>query len=240
MRVADTHIALFPERMVRQIVLVQIFADLAVGPFDDRVQFEHAVLALEHRQIFASRRMFAAQTGDPQIGTEFAQRAIHRLDLVDAPVFLESLDTLLPKFAIDGLLPRRRDQRRVDFEIESEFFRQLIGKAVGLGKKITRVDEDHRDLRIEARDQMQHDRSLHSEAGAEDRVAAEFFQGPTHAFGGRPRSQIAVAFGQAGVVVSVRQGGGHKKEPCRISARCPCGKKQITPNSVDHPPWPIG
>ena len=232
-RIADADIALLPKRMIGQSVIAQIFADLAVAPIDDGVKFEDTVLAFEHRKILARRGVFAAQAGDPQLGTEIGQRAVHRLHLVEASVFLESLDALLPEFSVDRFLPRRGHARTVNFQIQAKLFGHFVGEAIGLGEQISRVDEDDRNLRVEARDQVQHDRSLRAETRAEHGMAAEFLQGPTDALGGGPRYQIAVPFGEPGVVVTVLQGGGHKREPCRISGGRLRGKKQITLNSMD-------
>ena len=42
--VTDGDIPLFPERVIRQVVLRQVLENLAIGPIDDRVNLHDAVL----------------------------------------------------------------------------------------------------------------------------------------------------------------------------------------------------
>ena len=220
--------------MIRQPVLAEVFAHLPVGPVDDRMNFEHPVLAFDHGQIFAGRGMLAAQSGHPNAGPQFLQCTVHRLDFVQATVFLEPLDPLLPKFSVKRLLTRRGQQRRIDLQIQPQLFRQLGGKPVSLGKKIAGIDKDDGNLRVDPGDQMEHDGRLHPKARAQRGMTAELLERPAHALRGGLSPEIAVPDRDLGIVKFGLERLGHQKRPCRIRLPGPCGKQQITGNSMDH------
>src|SRR4249919_3201599 len=98
--IANRHITFVPERVIGQVVLLQIAADVAVGPVDQRMQLPAPVLQLQHRQTRPAFRLAAAQSGEPGAHAELVQRAPHRLDLVAPIVFVKAGDAALPGAAV--------------------------------------------------------------------------------------------------------------------------------------------
>src|SRR4051812_40572017 len=64
-RIADGNIALIPKRMIREAVFRQITMNVAIAPFDDRMNFGAAVLASDDVEGLARRRLGTTQTGEP-------------------------------------------------------------------------------------------------------------------------------------------------------------------------------
>ena len=52
--IADRDIAFFPERVIGQVVLLEIAVDIAVGPVGDRMDFPSFTLGLEEGYIAAA------------------------------------------------------------------------------------------------------------------------------------------------------------------------------------------
>ena len=114
-----------------------------------------------------SARVFAcdaAQAREPGLGAELAHGALHRLLLVDPVVLLDPVQALVPELAEPRLLPGRRGIGAEDLQIEVELLGQLVDEMIGLGEEVARIDQDHRDPRQHAVDEVQHDRRLRSEA----------------------------------------------------------------------------
>ncbi len=164
MGVAYRQVALIPQRMVLQPVLLQILVHRAVIPVDDRQHFEHAALHRQHRQRCPAPGLLAAQAREPGLSVQLFQRPVHRLDLVDLIVFLNALNALFPQLAVARLLPGRAFRRAVNFEVQLELVRQLVNKLVGLREQIAGIGEDHRNVRADPIHQVQADRRLDAKA----------------------------------------------------------------------------
>src|SRR5689334_2294555 len=100
MPVADRHVALVPERVIRQSVRLQVEINVAVGPVEDRMHLEPAIPHFERIQLRAALGLAATQPGEPGLRAERLQSAAHRLDLADLEIFVEALATLLPELAV--------------------------------------------------------------------------------------------------------------------------------------------
>src|SRR3954469_9146387 len=81
---ADRLVAAVVERVIRQIVLVDVGPDLRLAPVRERVDLPQPVqlVVAELRREAAALRLLAAEAGDP--GVDRRQRALQRRDLADA------------------------------------------------------------------------------------------------------------------------------------------------------------
>ena len=70
--VADRHVALLPEWVIRQVVLREVTMHVAVGPFGDRMHFPPAAGPLEKRNLLAALGLVAAQAREPSADVELA------------------------------------------------------------------------------------------------------------------------------------------------------------------------
>ncbi len=182
--------------MVRKIVLLQVLVNHAVGPVDDRLDLRDALLQLEHADFLARLRLLAAQAGDPALDVQFADRPLHRLDLVDLVVAFDAFDAMLPHLAMPGLEPRSADLSAVDLEVQLEPLGQLIGEAIGLGKEIAGIDHDHGDVGPLLRHHVKQNGGLHPKAGRQHGVGLETLERPAHPLFSRDFFQAGADFAE--------------------------------------------
>lgn len=117
MGVADREVALLPEWVVGQVVLLEVVEDVFVAPVDDRQELEAAALDAEHRQLATAAGLLPAQAGEPGLGPQLTQGAVHRLHLVELVVAGDPLNPLLPQETKSRLLPGRAELGPIDLEI---------------------------------------------------------------------------------------------------------------------------
>src|SRR5690606_10818955 len=110
--VADGDIALLPQRVVGQVMLLEIAPHVAVVPVGDRVDLPASVAPLQDRCAAAAARLHAAQAGEPGAGLQLGKRALPRFDLAQVVVLLDADQPLLPKPAMARFHPRAADQDR--------------------------------------------------------------------------------------------------------------------------------
>src|SRR5690348_11988472 len=67
-RVADADVAVVPQRVVRQVVGLQVLPDVAVAPVGERMDLPAAVAQFEEVDLFARACLGAADTGEPGAG----------------------------------------------------------------------------------------------------------------------------------------------------------------------------
>src|SRR5688572_4117097 len=84
--VADRHVTLVPERVVGQVVLLQVLPDFAIAPVGNRMQLPAAVAQFEEIDVGARTRLAATQSGDPGPHAQLIERALHGFDLAHAVV----------------------------------------------------------------------------------------------------------------------------------------------------------
>ena len=102
--VAHRDIALFPERVVGQVILLQVAEYIPVGPVGDRVDFPPLAadytlridVGIQEGHSRAACRLGPAQAGKPAAHVEFPQGALHGLHFVLAIVGFDASQTLLP------------------------------------------------------------------------------------------------------------------------------------------------
>src|SRR5690606_9092098 len=63
--VADGDVALVPQRVVGQVVLLQVLPHVAVAPVGDRADLQAVAAPLQDRRVGAAGRLAAAQAGEP-------------------------------------------------------------------------------------------------------------------------------------------------------------------------------
>ena len=182
--------------MFRQVVLQHVGAHVHFAPVGDRVQLPAAVAQLQEVDAGAAGRLPAAQPGEPAAHAEFAQRALHRLDLAQPVVVLQPGESLFPQLAVARLHPRAADLPAVDMQVQAQPFGQRVGVLVGFREHVTGVDEQHRQARHRAGEQVQRHRRLHAEAGRQRMRAGQAVARPGDAVLRRQRGQPAVQRGQ--------------------------------------------
>ncbi len=164
MRIAHREIALVPQRVVLQPVLLQVLVNGTVVPVDDRQHLEHAALNGQHRQRGTAAGLLPAQACKPRLRLQLFEGAVHRLDLVDLIVLLNAFHALLPQLAVACFLPRRTLLRTVDLQVQLKLVCQLINELVGLREQVASIGQDHRNIRADLIHQMQADRRLDTKA----------------------------------------------------------------------------
>src|SRR3546814_1080125 len=95
--VPDRDVAAVPQRVIRQAVLPEVVADVAVRPVGQGVQLPASVAQLQEIDARARAGLAAAQPGDPGAHPEFLERALHGLDLAQAVVALQAVRAPLPQ-----------------------------------------------------------------------------------------------------------------------------------------------
>src|SRR5690606_30012016 len=101
--VADGEIALLPQRVIRQPVLLQVEVHVAIAPVRDRVHLPAAAGPVEERDRRPARALLAPKAREPGVDAELAQRAPHRLDLRLLVVRVQALEALIPALPVAGL-----------------------------------------------------------------------------------------------------------------------------------------
>src|SRR5690606_18566689 len=124
--VADRQISPLPQRVIRQLMLLQIEVHVPVAPVGDRMHLPAAAGPVEKRNRSARRALLAPEAGEPRARAELAQRAAHRLDLVLLVVGVQALEPLVPPLPVARLLPRRRELCPVDAQVQAQPLRQLV------------------------------------------------------------------------------------------------------------------
>ncbi len=84
-----------------------------------------------------------------------------------------------PQSAARGFESCGCDGGRIDFEIERKAIGKLFHELVGFGEQVTCVEHDDRDVRLNAADEVKHDRGLDAEAGGKDEAVAECIDRPS-------------------------------------------------------------
>ncbi len=163
--IAHREITLLPQRVVGELELLEVVEDILVAPVDHRQELEAAALDAQHRQLATAAGLLPAQAGEPGLGAELTQGAVHRLHLVELVVAGDPLHPLLPQNAKSRLLPGWAELGPVDLQVEGETLGQLVDKAVGLGEEITGIGQHYRHVGPFATYQMEHQRRLNTEAG---------------------------------------------------------------------------
>ncbi len=110
----------------------------------------------------------------------------------------DPIDAVLPQLAFARFLPCRADLRAVNLQVQFQPRGQFVCKAVGLGKKVLRVDHDDRNLRPLLRHHVEQNGRLHAKAGGEHDVRAKAFQHPAHAVLGGDLFEPGTDFAQGG------------------------------------------
>ena len=134
MPVADGHVTLVPQRVVRKPVRLEIQVHVAIGPVEDGMHLEAAVAHFERIQRGAARGLAAAQAREPRGGAERRESAAHGLHFSQLEIFVEPFAALLPELAvlrfevIDGLRARK------GLDVERELLLELLDELVGLGE----------------------------------------------------------------------------------------------------------
>src|SRR5207342_3902706 len=76
MHVADRDIAFVPQRVIGQVVPLQVAPHVAVAPVCQRMQLPASVVQLQERRVRTAARLRATDAGDPRARTKLAQRAL--------------------------------------------------------------------------------------------------------------------------------------------------------------------
>src|SRR4249919_465352 len=118
MHVADRDIAFVPQRVIWEVVPLQVVPYIAVAPVRQRMQLPASVVQLQERRVRAAARLRATDAGDPRPRPQLAQRALHRFDLAQAVVAIQALQALFPQPAEARLHPCDADLRPIDLEVE--------------------------------------------------------------------------------------------------------------------------
>ncbi len=115
--IAHREITLLPQRVVGEVELLEVVEDILVAPVDHRQELETAALDAQHRQLATAAGLLPAQAGEPGLGPQLTQGAVHRLHLVELVVAGDPLHPLLPQKAKSSLLPGRAELGPIDLEI---------------------------------------------------------------------------------------------------------------------------
>ena len=188
--VADGNVALIPERMVGQVVLLQVVIDLPIAPVEDGIDLPNLVLLFEEGPFLPRTGLLPTQTGEPCGGPELGDRTVHRLDFIHLVVALQTVQSLFPEPPMEGFQMGRREVGTIDFEIDLEPISEGLGEAVGLGEEVAGIDEDNGNIGCCRGDQMEHDGALHPEAGGEYKGVAVLTKGPAYPVLRRESGQI--------------------------------------------------
>ena len=116
--VADRYIALLPERVIRQVVLAQIAADIAVTPVGNRMHFPAAVFELGNRRVLSDFCLLPAQARKPSASAQLTQGPLHRLDFAQLVVALDASHALLPEPTIASFHPGPADRRAIHTQVQ--------------------------------------------------------------------------------------------------------------------------
>src|SRR5690349_24018186 len=84
----------------------------------------------------ARRGLGAAQARDPRACSDFSQGTLHRLDLAQTVVALQSVEALFPEAAKACFHPRHANRRTIDLQVQAQSFGQIVGKTVCLRKQV--------------------------------------------------------------------------------------------------------
>ncbi len=155
------------ERMGGDVVGAEVEIDLSVGPVEDGIHLEGFFLLLGEGSFRACRRLAAAQAGDPDIGSEFGEGAVHGLDFVDHRVAFE---IGFPEFAIEGFLSSGADARSVGAEIHGPLLHEFFHVVIRLRKKVAGIHKYDRNFRCMVMDQVNHDRGLQAKGSRRDKA----------------------------------------------------------------------
>lgn len=144
----------------RDAVRGHVGGNLGIGPVEDGIDLEGFFLLLGEGAVDAGGALAAAQAGEPDIATQFLQRAVHGLDFVEQCIFLVALFALFPELAVERFLSGGGELGRVGAEIDRPFLHQGLDVVVGLGEKVAGIDEDDGNFRRMVVDEVQHHRRL--------------------------------------------------------------------------------
>src|SRR5699024_6281410 len=118
--VANRHIALFTQRVVRQIVAQQVAADVFLAPVGQRMHFPAPILKFGETRIATTRRLIPTQSRKPGLRAEVIELALHGLDLGHAVVTCKLLGALLPQLAValfrSGCAESRMDEVHIEIQ----------------------------------------------------------------------------------------------------------------------------
>ena len=207
--VADRDVAVLPQRVIRQTMLLHVAPHVAIGPVDDRMEFPAAFAQFEHAR-FGARARSACGASRRSRCTRRA-RATRGASVRPCAGGCSVRGRRCPApRAGRGALPSRRYRARAGYTLRfsREALDELVGEAIRFRKQITGVDQDHRHVRAAARDEMQHRSGLRAEARRQHVRAGQRVERPVEPLLGRAMLEPLIDFDARALVfaAAIRSG----------------------------------
>src|SRR5438445_6802022 len=148
---ADRRVARVVQRVVRNLVDVDVGLDALRVPVDDRLHLPDAVALrpLHAPRVLPRQRLLAADAADPRVVVR--EDALERLDLADVAA---AVGIALPEVrSLPRVLLGHRDHLRTD-QLQPVALDEPIPRLVRLPEEELRVELDHRDVQAELADHV--------------------------------------------------------------------------------------
>src|SRR5712691_6361722 len=172
---ADARITDVVQRVVRNLVHLDVSLHTLRVPVDDRLDLPHAVALapLDALRVGTRERLLAADAADPRV--ERFERALERLDLAHVAA---AVRIALPQVrAFLRVLLRDRDHVRPD-QLQAVALDQAVTRFVRLAEEQLRVELDYGDVEPELGDHVHEHRRLTLPRAREAHVVAELLVRP--------------------------------------------------------------
>src|SRR5882724_6523334 len=189
---ADRAIARLVQRVVRNLVDLDVGPDALLVPVGERVEFPDAVAVrpLQLRRRRAARRLVSADAGDPAV-IRF-ERLQQWLDLADVAA---AVRVAFPEIrALALVLLGDRDHLRA-LEREPVALDKPVARLVALAEEELRVQLDHGDVEPELRDHVHQHRRLLLPRACQAELVAELLVPPAKELLGRHRLEVELRDG---------------------------------------------
>ena len=191
---ADRGVALIVQRVVREVVLMDVVPDVALGPVRERVQLPEpeALVPAELRGLGATAGVLAADAGDPAV--DGRERPAHRLDLAHAAagvgVALPELVAVLGRLLLEGQVVEA-------VELDPLVLGEAVAGLVGLREEDVGVEVEEARLGLILARHVRGHRARFLERAGDVEALVEGLEHPLERLARRcrPRGSAAIASG---------------------------------------------